>query len=59
MENPIIRDVPFADEPKVIDICVGCSYDIYDYEEQIEVLGDVILHDDDQCIANYIRSEWT
>lgn len=42
-------------EPTVIGTCEGCGEEVLDFEEAIEFDGDVLLHDEFDCITEYVR----
>lgn len=57
IENPMVLPNKRFDpvEPKVIGTCEGCGEDVLHYEEAIEFDGDVLLHDEFDCITDYVR----
>ncbi|MFZ4452057.1 hypothetical protein [Salibacterium aidingense] len=57
VENPMVLPSHGLDpcEPEVLGKCSGCGRDIVDYEEALEYEGDVLLHDDPECLAEYMR----
>ncbi|MFB4164779.1 hypothetical protein ACE1TI_13355 [Alteribacillus sp. JSM 102045] len=42
--------------PVVVGECSGCGQDILDWQEALEYMDEILLHDDFECIAEYIRS---
>ena len=61
IENPMVLPNSVLDpkEPTVIGTCEGCNEDVLDYEEAIEFDNDVLLHDEFDCITDYVRRHST
>lgn len=45
---------PQAIEPRIKDVCEGCSEDIVEHEDAFK-LDDDALHNDMDCITSYIQ----
>lgn len=57
VNNPMARPV-VERESRVFGVCEGCYEDIMEGEEYIELDGD-LLHDDVDCIMEYVRAHTT
>ena len=57
IENPMVLPNKYLDpkEPTVIGTCEGCGEEVLDFEEAIEFFDDVLLHDEFDCITDYVR----
>ncbi|SFM44282.1 hypothetical protein [Salibacterium qingdaonense] len=57
VENPMVLPSGYLDrdDPEILGECEGCGREIADYEEALEFEQDVLLHDDVECLADYIR----
>lgn len=49
--NPDIQEI----EPNIIEHCDGCDEPIIEGEDMCD-WGSVMLHDDSECITNYVRN---